>query len=322
MKTSNARPTETGSSGTGEFERIAATVGHKPLATITQRAVRRHLKKIEKQMRRVREGDASEAIHKLRVATRGMRAALEMLDETDAYERTHLDELRGRLKRLTHALGEVRDLDVFVENVKAYEGEHSAAAESSGLKMLRDTLMSRREMADAHLLREVHRKRTRHLLRDLRHLADGLQEEHGGKTEVLVRHVAGSVIWRRYESVLAFEGSMPDASTDTLHALRIACKRLRYVLELFVLTDGKKDPALLVALRAAQDYLGRLHDDVVDLETVHELQARSAGDGALADYAQMLADDRDSLCRGVGQHWESLSGSDTRQQLADFIVAL
>src|SRR6185295_15841827 len=50
---------------------------------------------------------------------------------------------------------------------------------------------------------------------------------------VLVRHVLPGRLWEHYGAVRAYEAALPGAPVETLHALRIESKRLRYALEFF-----------------------------------------------------------------------------------------
>jgi CHAD domain-containing protein len=70
------------------------------------------------------------------------------------------------------------------------------------------------------------------------------------------------------------------AETDgqQLHALRIACKKLRYVLEFFVsLFPDKKTASLVEHLRILQDKLGRWHDLVVQQEALRHFAMTFSG---------------------------------------------
>lgn len=67
------------------------------------------------------------------------------------------------------------------------------------------------------------------------------------------------VISVRFAEMLALAGAFATLRGDELHALRIACKRLRYSIELF----EKALPALKVSaqrVRQLQDELGKVHD--------------------------------------------------------------
>ena len=297
----------------------AAAIGHQPLAEVGRRAIQHYLKKIRKSMLVAREGTDIEGVHDLRVATRSLRATLEMLEETPVFDADQLQDLHRRLRRLAQMLGEVRDLDVFLDRVAEFKRSHPTP--QGGLRALSDLLRKRRTRANTRLLKELDRARTHRLLDELRWLAHH-PSGRGEATPAPVRQFAGSAIWRRYEAVLAFEPKMPDATPETLHALRIAGKHLRYVLELIDdAQDAETHPALAV-LHDTQDHLGRLHDDVVALQTVAELRAERPHDDALTTYGTLLAAERDSLCATVGPLWERLSGFPMRRHLAGFIAAL
>src|SRR5690349_13813387 len=66
-----------------------------------------------------REGIDPEGVHDMRVATRRLRAALQLLGET-VYDTQITGRYRKRLRRLANALGETRDTDVFLEHLKDY----------------------------------------------------------------------------------------------------------------------------------------------------------------------------------------------------------
>jgi CHAD domain-containing protein len=77
-----------------------------------------------------------------------------------------------------------------------------------------------------------------------------------------VRHVAPMVIYQRLAAVRAYDEwvSIPDPPPERLHALRIACKRLRYTLEFFREVLGPDTRALIKTIVTIQDHLGSLQD--------------------------------------------------------------
>jgi len=96
----------------------------------------------------------------------------------------------------------------------------------------------------------------------------------------------------RFAEVLSLAPALRHESTVALHALRIACKRLRYALSRF----ASREPSLLEAasrLAQLQDALGEYHDCMVLLEAVppalHATRAR----------VQVLADDAHARARAL-----------------------
>jgi CHAD domain-containing protein len=62
------------------------------------------------------KGRDPEGVHDMRVASRRLRAALEICQ--DVFSRDQYRELRGDVKRVADALGRVRDLDVLEERLE------------------------------------------------------------------------------------------------------------------------------------------------------------------------------------------------------------
>jgi CHAD domain-containing protein len=294
--------------------------GHLPLTSVGRHAVHRHLRKLRKSEPIARDGADPEGVHTMRTATRRLRTTLRILEESPDFDRKLLATLRKGLKRLARVLGDVRDLDVFLERVDDFAGEHPE--QHDGLGVLRKELRTRRETARAELMGFLESHRLRHLLDELEAFAVGRIAMPQRERPQLVRHFAGSAIWGRYEEVLNFETALADAPPVTLHALRIACKRLRYTLELFEGELGKGTQPLVKALVKVQDHLGALQDAVVELALVNELRERAPEDTGLATYAKALEEQRDRMRRGFPALWQDLSDPGFTQELAELIAGL
>lgn len=82
-------------------------------------------------------------------------------------------------------------------------------------------------------------------------------------TDAVMRRIA--IV--RFAEVLALAPALRRGRAEELHALRIACKRLRYALERFsVFEPALHDPG--VRLAQLQDALGEIHDRDVLLQTI------------------------------------------------------
>lgn len=293
-------------------------IGETPLREFGRQILRGYLRKLRKRLGGVNQENNVEAIHDVRVAIRSLRAALGMLEAAPGFDAKELRRLRRGLRRLASLLGETRDLDVLIQRVE----EAIPAGNTGGdLSLLRDRLVHNRERAYRRLLKELDRPRTARLLRDVRQVSrrsSGAGRDTSGARVVLVRHFAGSAIWRRYEEVLSFETTMPDADIQTLHELRIACKHLRYVLEPFA-EEAEEPQPVLTLLKDAQQQLGSLHDAVVAIDTIEHSDGHGA---AITALQQALRTEGDRLRAGVAPLWHRLSDPNTRLSLAAFIAAL
>jgi CHAD domain-containing protein len=90
--------------------------------------------------------------------------------------------------------------------------------------------------------------------------------------------VAQKRVWKAWHRVVkAGEQRIESADDKGLHALRIECKKLRYVLEFFAsLFPPETIAASLKQLRRLQDSLGHYHDLCVQQETLCQFAARFA----------------------------------------------
>lgn len=322
------------------------------LAVAGRRIMAKHTHKLFKHLPGVLSGDDPHAIHQMRVSTRRLRASLQATGV--AYQPKIVQGLYKRLRKLARALGEVRDRDVLLMRLRS-DAEQREAEEHERLQTVIEKLetteaqddlqtaiadmQAERDRAHADLLRELGRKRTMRLLDDLiAFLTCPLEDVQAADEDLplLVRHHAGGAIWREYESVLRFESIMGDASSEQLHKLRIACKHLRYTLELFEPALGDAADGVIKQVTAMQEHLGNLHDSDVAIAYLQHEQSNqrdhrndATSDGtenqsiAQADgYVQTRIAERAQLLVDVEPLWQTLSGSETRSTLARLIAAL
>jgi len=301
--------------------RKIAMEAHAPLAEASRSILRQHWKKLRGSEPGVRAGDP-EAVHDMRVATRRLRAMLEVLSGI-AFDPAEVRTLRKGLKRLAAALGVVRDAEVWLAALDRYAAD-LPENEQGGLDPLRLRLNTMRDAGREDLFAMLASKRTARVLEQLERFvttpgAGVADVEHFPRR---VRDAAGSALWSRLEAVQAFEVVMPEAPLPLLHELRIACKKYRYTLELF--EDALPEDArnLHEELVAAQDHLGALHDADVALPFIDGLLAAEPHNLALSHYRSSLESTRDRLWSAVPDVWERIGGMEFRQRLAALIAAL
>jgi CHAD domain-containing protein len=227
-----------------------------------------------------REGRDPEELHKMRVASRRLRAALATF--APLLPRKRLDRRRRELRRLTRALGTVRECDVHAEMLLPLaapgdERRRRALAYAAGL------IATRREI-DARLLVEtLDELAPERLAGKVRALAKGAR----GRTAL--RTLAASVLEKRLAAAFAgIERSLAVDRRDTLHARRIAVKKLRYAIEaLAPALPARVAEAFLAVLKPLQEALGR-HHDAVTLALALERSRPPLRAGGVADLAAEL----------------------------------
>lgn len=114
-----------------------------------------------------------ERVHDMRVATRRLRAALEVFE--DCFPRKRHRKALKRVKALADALGARRDTDVEIELLEGLAGE-VLAGDRQALEASIGTLRARQRQANEDLAPFVTAKRLKKLRRRLAKLAKAAEE--------------------------------------------------------------------------------------------------------------------------------------------------
>ncbi|NBD13764.1 MULTISPECIES: CHAD domain-containing protein [Corallococcus] len=204
-----------------------------------------------------------DAVHDMRVATRRLRAALQVFRATGKLTRLEVD-----VKRLQDALGDVRDLHV----QDAWLGAAAKGQKDAGKALLdlRRTQRSGLKEREKTLRAELGRWTERTVPRLLKKL-DTLEDSHRFASKRARGHLRLRL--RRVEKRLERYAEAPDAASA--HALRRDLKKLRYELEIFQPAFRRTVGALLGVLVPLQDGLGELHDADVRLELFERAAAEA-----------------------------------------------
>ncbi len=323
-------------SNLGSTAQEKTAIGETPLQEAGLQALQLYLRRVRKSLVLLEDADDAATIHDARVAVRELRAMTKLLEPSPCFNGKWLHQLDRGLGQLARTLGTVRDTDVFMERLERYMGQHTAASE--GLGWLQHSLRARRRRAARQVHTTLQKSKTRRLLQQARRQMQRLQKASASPTApvrttavshrypLLLRHFAGSAIWGRYEEILSYEMVLPEAGAETLHKLRIACKRLRYSMQIF----GPAPAALsetMATLKAAQDQLGQLHDTFYAEQLTRELRQASSPDIGLANWSYRefldeLAEEATQLRPTIGPLWQQLTGLPTRQTIANFIASL
>ncbi len=247
-----------------------------PLAEAGRKVLRFNFARLLAREAGTREGKDPEELHAMRVATRRMRAAWRVFG--DAYRRGRRRRYVAELKAVADALGAVRDRDVLIDALREYIASLTSA-EAEAMAPLLGAWQEAREAARAELLARLDGDVYRRFLEDYEEF---VTTAGAGAAAVpatqphRVRDTAPSRVWSAYEQLRAYDTALGWADIPTLHALRIAGKRLRYTLEFFREVLGPDTPALIARVTALQDHLGALHDADVAAHLVREFLAGSA----------------------------------------------
>ena len=230
-------------------------------------------------------------VHQARVASRRLREAVPVLAADTKVRR----KAERKIRRVTQALGTVREMDVTVQILDEFA--RGPGIPRDALEDVRGHVIAERDRRRATMLDRLRRVNTAKLSRRLLEVSMTIPGATLGEwRRTLVKRVGQRA--KRLRGAIQSAGQVYAA--EQLHFVRIAVKKLRYALEL--VADSRLAPArpMVNTLKRAQETLGRLHDLQVIEHHVAALQAlpptrRGADDGGLDVISRMLADE----CRHI-----------------------
>jgi CHAD domain-containing protein/adenylate cyclase class IV len=293
-----------------------------------RKVLRFHLARMLAQEPGTRDGNDPEDLHKMRVATRRMRAAWRVFGE--GFQKVRTKRHRRRLREVAGRLGAVRDLDVLIEAGEAYLATQSHTEQRAAAPLF-EAWREQRDDARILLVRELESDAYRRWVDDFR---DFVRNEGAGAAAVIptaphrIRDRAASQIWTAYEQIRAYEPVLRWADVATLHELRIAGKWLRYTLEFVRECLGPDAAGLIARVTAMQDHLGLMHDaDVAASMTRAFLVERSgrlseAETAAIGRYLMDREREVARLRRTVGPVWRGVGGLAFRRGLGRAVAVL
>ena len=205
-------------------------------------------------------------IHKARVASRRLREMLPLMRTG----RRRDQRVRKLMRRVTRGLGRLREAEVLVELLDSVP---DPAHTRVGVRRLREHLVADRETAFKKRKRKRLGRTFRRAVRQLARLPDAWAAR-GASVERQWRRAMEARIARRARGLLqAMDDAGVDAAPDLVHRVRIAAKKLRYVVELSEQVAGVPSSKELRRLVRAQSLLGRLHDRQVLLDAGADVRA-------------------------------------------------
>lgn len=276
----------------------------------------------------VRFADDIEYVHDMRVATRRARVAGTLYGGYFDPRSRKVKRFMRRLGATGRLLGSVRDLDVALHKLGAYAGAEGAAGE--GTQALTEAWTRKRQQAHAKLLEWLDsREYQRFVTAFLRFCATPgasvarfCPTRGEPPTPHQVRHVLPSLILARYEAIRAFEVLFEQARAtgaeipiETLHALRIECKYMRYHLEFNAELLGRDAAGLIERLKGLQEHLGDLNDASVSSALLAHTPMAEEGDGA-AEYAALQVTTQEALRRSLPADLDAFLAEETRRTLS------
>ena len=232
------------------------------LLDVAHKTFGRHLARLLWNEPGARLGVDPEYVHDMRVATRRLRTALEVLAE--GFPDALIAELAEDLRWIGRALGRVRDLDVAIVHVERLVAE-ATSHERPALRIFAQGLEVRRAERRLRLVERLDSERFGVFAARSRAWADAGPPTASTVPEGAVPGfaVAPRIVARWVDAMREAYAKAGDTMELTdLHALRIAAKKARYAAEYFADIEGHGATRRAKRIATLQDFLGDQRDAV------------------------------------------------------------
>lgn len=210
------------------------------------------------------------SVHQARVATRRLREALPVLGVSVSTR--SLGRLRRQVRRMTRALGPVRELDVALAHLDELGSKKIVS--SRALARVRQAVAQERLKRRQDMLAAITPGKVEKLRQRLGQVGSHSETPLTAGALDEVEHQIGRRA-RRLSAAIARAGGL--YLPDRLHAVRVAAKKLRYTLEIERELKRSRATARITQLKRLQDLLGEMHDFEILIDRTRALQANIAG---------------------------------------------
>ncbi len=285
----------------------------------------------------VKAAQDSEYIHRMRVASRRLRAALPLF--ASCIPEKKYRQWMQEIQRITRALGDARDTDVQIAFLIKLEKRKAAGIlakdpnpaqrilfKGEAESILLSLLQKKRKKLQTAVVSALEKLENSGVINDMR-IFFGDQKEKARSTRKKpspygIAPVAAMRIARRLDLLLSHEPWVhnPDAIAEH-HAIRIAAKKLRYTMEIYAPLYRRGLKKTLRRIKKIQEILGDLHDcdvwiDMVMAMLLKERQSSSEMNtvkntqvGKVTSYKHFLSErekERKIIYRRFVRYWDSL----------------
>lgn len=271
---------------------------------VTSLLLRRRAQALHRYLPAAIAGDDT-GVHQSRVASRRLREALPVL----AGDLKHAGKASRKIRRLTRALGSVRELDVSLQLLD----ELSASDQLSrpALQDVRLHVVEERDRRRESMLAQLADVNAEKLERRLKSVTEALDLDN---SQAWRQALGTRLVNRAKRLVTAIDTAGQLYAAERLHQVRLACKKLRYGLELAADSGVKAAAPIVRSLKRTQELLGRLNDLQVLQTHVAAVQAAPAGRAVPHQGLAAIAGSIEEECRRL--HGRYIGQSEALRELA------
>jgi len=200
-----------------------------------------------------------EGVHAMRVAIRRLRSALR--DFMPLMDKPPSKRVRKELKQLADALGAVRDQDVAIVALETLQAAAETELTKEGIGRFLKERNDLRATARLNLTETLAGDNLDDLRERFAVTIDRAAKPKKSKRVVSFSEAGRKVVAASLRELLELGASLYEPfEIEELHEMRIAAKRLRYAIELFVHCWGARIAPFADEIAEMQSFLGEVHD--------------------------------------------------------------
>ena len=235
-----------------------------------------------------------ESLHRMRVASRRLRAALSVFQEI--LPAGKVKGWRCEVRRIGRTLGQGRQIDIQIRYLEKAGEELEPATHGANIRFMIRLLDKRRKEIQKQIKLVLNKNRMKRRFSGLKSGIEGLGAgDNINAGAAFTAHRRGVII-KRINLVRSLRSYVHDpANAKELHLLRIAAKNLRYTLEIFRPWYGRKVDRYIRSSRDIQDVLGDFRELDVLLEFLSEVGRLRRQDNSFRETVEHLAGNYDVL---------------------------
>lgn len=271
----------------------------------------------------IKEDIDTEFLHDFRVAVRRTRSALSQIKAVFTPEDT--DKYKAEFSKIGKATNLLRDLDVYLLTEESYK-KMLPEDLREGLDPLFDKLSKQREEAIKDCREFLESSTYKESIKIWEEFLENVEanSDQAPNCNKPIIDLAREHIWRKYSKVIKLGRKIGSRTPDPeVHALRIECKKLRYLLEFFTSlfpTDDMK--SIIKHLKLLQDNLGDFNDLYVQQESLKEFlrdldigydQSKQKTLAAAGGLVSVLYQQQMGVRKKFKENFEEFSDKDTTQ---------
>ena len=227
------------------------------------RHFRRQLNALTRQFEGIRQNVDIECVHKARVASRRLRAGLQMFE--GCFPAGNYKKWRKEVRRTTKQLGAARDKDVAIMSVHQLLAGLPEKQYRAGIKRFLLRLEQQRKTLQPQVIKVVERLDSGSTLDEMYsetgRILFGLKRHSVSVRSPYVFQQVRRHVQKKLDGLISYQDSLANPHDYKRHHLmRIAVKRLRYTLEICRTVHSGRMDNIIKAVKKLQTLLGNVHD--------------------------------------------------------------